>query len=286
MSYCFLRFPGGKPKAVTLSYDDGDRNDLILADVLERYKMKCTFNLSSSYFSLGNPRFMSVEEIKDHLVARGHEIASHGQYHRAPGTIRPAEGIRDVLECRTWLESAFDAIIRGYAYPSRGITHIEPVTSYETIKAYLKDLGIVYARTLGGDNDTFALPTDWYAWMPTAHHANPQVMQYAQQFADINLDAGSFNDRHPRLFYLWGHSYEFADNNNWDLLEKLCDILGNRDDTWYATNIEIYDYVNAYLSLEVSADRSKIHNPTLHTVWLDIGAKSYSIKPGELLRLR
>jgi len=286
MSYVFLRYPGGKPKAVTLSYDDGDRNDLKMVEILGRYGMKCTFNLNSSYFSSGNPRFMTVEEVKENLLANGHEVAAHGRYHRAPGTIRPVDGMQDVLTCRTWLETAFDTIIRGYAYPSRGITHIEPVTSYETIRSYLRDLGVVYARTLGGDNNTFALPDDWHAWMPTAHHANPKAIDYANEFAAIDLDKGSFNDRHPKLFYLWGHSYEFADKGNWDLLETLCEILGRKDDTWYATNIEIYDYVTAYLSLQYSADGTLVYNPTVQTVWMDVGGKTVCVKPGETLKLR
>ena len=112
-------------------------------------------------------------------------------------------------------------------------------------------------------------------------------MDWIDEF--ISLDVGKTvygGRRFPRLMYIWGHSFEFDNNDNWDYMESLTDKLSGRDDIWYATNIEIYDYVNAYLSLGVSADRSKIYNPTLHTVWLDIGAKSYSIKPGELLRLR
>ena len=53
--------------------------------------------------------------------------------------------------------------------------------SYENIRQYLKDLDIAYARTLDGDNNLFMLPTDWYAWMPTAHHDNPKVLEYAKK---------------------------------------------------------------------------------------------------------
>ena len=46
------------------------------------------------------------------------------------------------------------------------------------------------------------------------------------------------------MFYLWGHSYEFDENDNRDVIEKFAEFVGGRDDIWYATNIEIYDYVN------------------------------------------
>ena len=47
MRYQFLRFPEGKAKAVTFSYDDGVRQDLKFSDVLEKYQIKATFNLNS-----------------------------------------------------------------------------------------------------------------------------------------------------------------------------------------------------------------------------------------------
>ena len=62
-------------------------------------------------------------------------------------------------------------------------------------------------------------------------------------------------------------------------------MLGGKDDTWYATNIEIYDYTMAYNALVYSADASKIYNPTLKEVWLEIDSKIYSVKSGETLDL-
>ena len=47
MHYCFLRFPGGKPKAFTMSYDDGVRQDIRLAQICTRYGVKCTFNINT-----------------------------------------------------------------------------------------------------------------------------------------------------------------------------------------------------------------------------------------------
>ena len=34
-----------------------------------------------------------------------------------------------------------------------------------------------------------------------------------------------------------------------------------KDDVWYATNIEICDYINAYFSLKFSANGEKVYNP-------------------------
>ncbi len=278
MRYRFLRFPGGKGKAVTFSYDDGVRQDLRLAELFDRYGLKATFNHSARRWRSG----LTDGEIRDCVLGKGHEIALHGYSHRAQGSLRPIEGIREVMDCRLDLEATFGRIIRGFAYPDFGITRMTENISYGQIKQYMTELGIAYCRTLNGDNDSFLLPTDWHAWMPTAHHNNPNVMAYIEKFLAIDLSENAYRDtRHPRLFYLWGHSFEFDYNNNWEQMERICEKLSGKDNIWYATNIEICDYVKAYDSLIFSADGSRVYNPTATTVWLDVDAKLFSVRPGE-----
>ena len=60
MRYQFMRFPGGKPKAFTMSYDDGVVQDRRFSDVISKYGIKCTFNLNNLGCQ-GNPT--SDEEI-------------------------------------------------------------------------------------------------------------------------------------------------------------------------------------------------------------------------------
>lgn len=283
MDYRFLRYPGGKTKAVTFSYDDGCRHDIRLAQTLNRYGIRCTFNLNSFALKLTNDWHLTADEIRTHILDAGHEIAVHGHKHMAPGLSRPIDAISDVLTCRLELEKTFGGIIRGYAYPDSGITNFQNGASYAHIRGNLQDLGIAYARTLGGDNNGFSLPADWYAWMPTAHHGNPQAAAWAREFVELDVNGQYFARRYPRLFYLWGHSYEYADN--WELLESLCRILGGHQDIWYATNMEVYDYVHAYDSLIFSADGSSVHNPTLKTIWFDTDGTLHTIHPGETIKL-
>ena len=283
MRYQFLRFPGGKMKALTLSYDDGIRADIRLAEILEKYGIKCTFNINTSNFGkTANPNKLQPDEIKKYLIDKGNEVAVHGDRHMAPGIAYAVDAIRDVLDCREKLESAFDTIIRGMAYPDSGITRMFNENSRENVFSYLKNLGIVYARTLAGDNDSFMLPDNFYAWMPTAHHVNPNLMKWAKDFVAIR-EEGYMTRKYPRLFYLWGHSYEFDNNNNWNLIEEFCETVAGHDDIWYATNIEIYDYVTAYNSLIMSADGKRVYNPTLTEVFFMRDDKNYSVKSGETL---
>ena len=275
----FMRYPGGKAKAVTFSYDDGVQQDKRLAEIFDKYGMKATFNHISDKM---RKNAFSKEEVKEYFLSKGHEIAVHGAGHRANGNTRSIEGIRDVLDCRLELEEKCDTIIRGMAYPDSGITLMGNFGSYEAIKQYLTELDIAYARTLGGDNDSFLLPQDFHAWMPTAHHNNPQIMEYIDKFLNVDISSKAYHARRvPRLFYIWGHSYEFDNDNNWERIEEICEKLSNNDEIWYATNIEIYDYIEAYKSLKYSANGQKVYNPTLYTIYIDVDSKLYEIKSGE-----
>ena len=280
IKYEFLRFPGDKRKAVTLSYDDGHAVDLKFADIISKAGLKCTFNLNSNVL---RKNVITDEEIQEKILDRGHEVAVHGYLHTAPSAQRPIEGIKEVLNCRLELEERFDRIIRGMAYPDRSVRFCDNGTSYEIIKAYLQSLDIAYARTVGGDNDDFRLPEDWHCWMPSVHHNNPKVLEYIDKFLNIEFTKAK---NPPRLFYMWGHAYEFDRNDNWDLLDKICDKLGGHEDIWYATNIEIYDYVNAYYSLQHSADASRVYNPTAQTIWFVCNEVPYIIHPGETIRVK
>ena len=286
MRYRFLRFPGGKPKAFTMSYDDGVRQDIRLAEICCKYGVKCTFNLNSGliHHEPGHRRLAACE-IREHLQGKGHELAVHCFNHQAPGAARPIDTMQEVVKDRLGLEKEFGGIIRGMAYPDSGITKIHPGTSYETIRQILQNLGIAYARSLGGDNDRFLLPEDWYNLIPTAHHNNPQVLEFAEKFVAFDYEKLYSASRYPRLSYLWGHSYEFDNNDNWDRIEAILQILAGREDTWYPTNIQLRDYVAAYESLIYSADGKTVYNPSLQEVWFDVDGALYSIKPGETLTL-
>ena len=69
-------------KYVTFSYDDGVKQDARFAEILNRYGLKCTFNLNSGLmpqdFTEGH-RHLSLNEAK--TVYAGHEIATHSLTH-------------------------------------------------------------------------------------------------------------------------------------------------------------------------------------------------------------
>ena len=284
IKYNFLRFPQGKTKAVTLSYDDGCKDDIRFVETINKYGLKCTFNLVGKKVDNNFP--LSKEFIQENILAKGHEIATHGYNHRAQNKIRPIEGIRDIIDCRVALENAFGIIVRGMAFPDAAVNRFKEPEVYARIQKYLLELEVDYVRSASGDNDKFNLPEDWHNWIPTAHHNNPKIMEYIDKFVELDVSGEYGASRTSRLFYLWGHSYEFEEKQNWNHLEEICKKLSEKDDVWYATNIEIYDYVQAYNSLKYSADGTIVYNPTLLDIWFDVDGIPYRIRSGETIRIQ
>ncbi len=156
----------------------------------------------------------------------------------------------------------------------------------EDISTYLKSLDIAYARALGEKNESLNLPNDWYRWYPTAHHDDGNVFELIDIFLKSNPNDGYVAARTPKLFYLWGHSYEFDQKDNWDRIEKICEELGGKEDTWYPTNIELYEYIEAYHSLIFSADSKTVYNPTLKEIFFEADCVPYTVKPGETVYIK
>lgn len=285
MKYIYLRFPGGKPKAFTLSYDDGYIYDLKFADIIEKQGMKCTFNIISETLTKDcGAEYMTAEQIRS-LAARGHEIAVHGVTHTANGLQKITLGLSECYESRKAIENALGIIARGFAYPCSGINDFTVGTDYERIKGYLRDLGYSYARSDEKNFDYFLIPNDWYDWQPTVHHDSRRVHEYADLFLDIKADGHDGKGGLPRLFHIYGHSIEFERKNNWDHLEALCEKLGGKDDIWYATNLEIYDYVEDYQRLKFNLDHTRVYNPSARAIWIYADKKTFEVKPGKTINL-
>ena len=87
--------------------------------------------------------------------------------------------------------------------------------------------------------------------------------------------------RSSELFYLWGHSYEFDVQNNWHIIEDFCEKMGGREDIWYATNMEIYEYLTAGRSIVASVDGSRLYNPTAFTLYVETETEQILLRPGE-----
>lgn len=282
MRYTFMRFPEGKAKALSFSYDDNAVANKKLSDIMAQYGIKCTFNLNNQESNEMFGNMLTVEEAKKYIAERGHEIAVHGAFHKGLGLGRPIEGIKDVLDCRLELEKDFDIIIRGMAFPD-SIVMLHG-NNWDIIKAYLKELGIVYNRITGYKPD-FCMPEDWHLWIPTASENHPEIYEIAEKFVNLDAGAGYVTGHYPRLFLMSGHASFIDKSNKWEHFENICKIVANHEDIWYATCMEIYEYTKAYEALVWSADSTRVYNPNICAVWFEADEKLYKVNSGETIKI-
>lgn len=260
-------YKDGKARALTFSYDDGRCFDRRLTDILNAHGMKGSFHLNSGNMSRGDDRWVSVGDIAD--VYRGHEVSVHTVHHPMIARVSKEDMIREVMEDRRTLENACGYPVRGMSYPYGSCS--------EELAQVLRVCGVVCSRTTAATNG-FGLPADWLFWHPTCHHSGKPLEK---------LDA-FVKARDLPLFYIWGHSYELPDDYagafHWKDLEEFCAEAEKIEDCWFATNIEIYDYVQALDALVVSADGSMAYNPAATAVWVTMNGRPTEILPGQVVR--
>ena len=278
----YMQFPGGKQRALTLSYDDGVQQDIRMIDILDKYGIKCTFNVNGYSFEEDERSFpegqvhrrmarREAAEVFSRAIANGHEVATHGYSHPFLDKLPSDLATYEIIEDRKCLEEMLGAVIKGHAYPFG--------TTSDQVVEILRNCGIFYARTTVSTG-RFDVPADWFRMPATCHHNDPSLMKLADNFLAQD------RYQHPRLFYLWGHTYEFDIDNNWEVIEKFAEYIGNRENVWYANNMQVYEYVEAYRALRFSANGNIVYNPSALTVWFSSNNVNVKVSPGETLKIR
>ncbi|MDF2926398.1 MAG: polysaccharide deacetylase [Paenibacillaceae bacterium] len=265
MPNIYLCYPEGKHKALTMSYDDGRRADERLVGIFNRHGIKGTFHINSGLIGM-NDRLTEAEHAP---LYDGHEVSAHTLTHPTIARSPKEQVVHQVMEDRKNLERIVGYTVRGMSYPNGSFNR--------QIKEVLPHLGIEYSRAVQ-TTQGFGLPDDWLEWKGTCHHKD-NLLKHAETFVALH------KKQYLYLMYVWGHSYEFDLDNNWELIEEFCAFTGGRDDIWYATNIQIVDYVKAYEQLKFSAATDFVYNPTALSIWLSVGEDILRIPGGSTVRL-
>ena len=271
-----MRFPMFRAKALTFSYDDGPVWDKKLIEMMAKYSVKGTFNLNSHRYNFSADNFDDVvKEQRALYLGSGNEVAIHTMGHFNLPLMDRGFAVRSIIRDRELLEEMFGVIIKGMAYPYGAYS--------DEVVEMCRLCGVDYSRTVVSTG-SFRLPTDWLRMPATCHHNDSRLMTLAEQFVNTpSLDEKWRQG--PNLFYVWGHSYEFNDNNNWDVMENFLKTVSGRDDVWYATNGEIFSYTKAFNSLIYSANGEICYNPTVTDVYLSYYGKDVVVRSGETVDL-
>ena len=224
----------GKNKAITFSYDDGTVQDIRLIELLNKYSLKCTFNLNSELLSRhgilirNNNRinYYKIHKNDVKYVYEGHEIAVHTLTHPDLTKCDDKEVIRQVELDRQNLSELAGYDIVGMAYPGGGIN--------DRVADIIKNhTGIKYSRTITSTG-CFEPQTNLFRFNPTGWHLDfDKMMSLGKEFIEMKTDT-------PKIFYIWGHSFEMDyDSDCWVKLEEFFKLISNRNDIFYGTNKEV-----------------------------------------------
>jgi len=229
-----LILPEGKTKCLTLSYDDEVTQDRRFVEILNKYGIKCTFNLNSGTFGeekrvVHYKNGVEVDHIKipreeAPILYAGHEIAVHTVNHPHLEELTDDEVRKEVMDDMKELSELAGYKVNGMAYPYGYFdSHLEGI---------LKECGIIYSRTVE-DTREFGIPENFLEWHPTINFGEKGFWELVDKFLEESDD--------PKLMYIWGHTYEFDAYDSWEMLEEFCKKVAGREDILYATNKQVYD---------------------------------------------
>ena len=297
-------YKGFTTKSAVFNYDDGIASDAQLVELLDKYEAKATFNLVSGrlYNNMESAAVKagytdSEEDVyayaKNMYAGKygNHEISTHTVAHK-PSHLDPGEvgsdskgnklegastedEIADIQNCpiqvREWFGLEDDEVI-GLAWPN-GNGHSR--SDYAQLEEAMIEVGLKYARH--DANGTFELPEDWFSWHATAHH--PKAAPYVDSFIALP------NSGDMKCLFIWGHTYEFNDNINddnlnWNYIERIVKALHDQGNIWFATNGDVYRYVEATKLVEVT-DTTVTNNSGM-TVYYNINGKNVELAAGDV----
>ena len=226
-------YPNGAKKALTFSYDDGVEQDIRLVELFNKYGIKGTFNLNFGLMGKEadwKPNGLTIKRLSAETIEtlyKGHEIACHGLLHKGLQDLSFVEKENEILKDKQGLEQLLKRKITGMAYAFGDVDD-------ESIEI-MKENELMYGRTVA-DTQCFQPPKDFYRWAPTIHHNNKDIFDRIKTYKTLASEELS-------LFYIWGHSYEFDVDNNWEHIEKCLQLLAGQEDIWYCTNQEYYEFM-------------------------------------------
>jgi peptidoglycan-N-acetylglucosamine deacetylase len=237
-----------RPRIVTTSWDDGDRQDLRLAEILRSREIRGTFYVPIAPY-MGRSA-LSKAELRT-LSSEDFEIGAHGFSHKHLWKLPPKELAEEICPCKPILEDILETEVRMFCYP-RGRYDSNVVRT-------VKEAGYWGARTVRAlatrlEFNPFEMPTT----LQIAPHkrftyvknvARARKMEGLQVFVGQMTRLGNWIELGKRLFdsvlqnggtwHLWGHSWEIQDLGLWRQLEEMLDYVCTREGVTYVTNSEL-----------------------------------------------
>ncbi len=243
-------------KYFTVSFDDGTEQDVRVIDLMRKYGIRGTFNLSSGLFGMreeavsriaaetladGTQRLFKVryshnimpaDQAKDVYADDGIEIAGHGRHHMHQADLSGAALYDEIAGDAARLSDIFGRDVRGHIFPYGEWN--------EECLEVMKASGLVYGRaaTSGDPEGGFAFSAERGIIKPTCRLTDVFAVSLLERFISTPCAEGDM------VFYFWGHSFELdygteAASDSW--LEELFKTAASAEDINFVTNGELID---------------------------------------------
>jgi peptidoglycan-N-acetylglucosamine deacetylase len=243
-----------RPRIVTTSWDDGERYDLKVAEILRSKQIRGTFYIPIIPY-LGRPT-MSPAELRA-LAAEDFEIGAHGFSHKYLWKLPPEELAREINPCKPILEDITGKEVRMFCYP-RGRYDVNVVRA-------LKEAGYRGARTVRMlatrlEFAPFEMPTTIQISRHTRYTyikniARGRTFEGLRVYLANRDKASNWLDLGKSLFdsvmenggiwHLYGHSKEIEEFGLWKDLEEILDYVGKRKEVTYLPNWQLIQTAHA-----------------------------------------
>ena len=232
---------------VTTSWDDGDRTDLKLAELLRTRDIQGTFYIPIKPY---RPSSLNHAQWRE-LVSEGFEIGAHGVSHKLLWKLSPEAVSEEVSPCKPFLEDIVGSEVGMFAYPCG---------RYDAnVVRVLKKAGYRGARTVRmlstqSKFDPFEMPTtvQIFPHPPFTYLKNVArgrdldglrvyLAQRARLDNWVELGKRLFDSvlQNGGIWHLYGHSWEIEELGLWSALENLLDYVSGRRDVTYLPNRDL-----------------------------------------------
>jgi peptidoglycan-N-acetylglucosamine deacetylase len=244
----------GKTSIVTTSWDDGDRADLKVAELLRSRGVQGTFYVPITPYQ--RRPTLSHADLRL-LSSEGFEIGAHGYSHKLLWGL-PAEALAaEVGPCKPILQDTLGAEVRMFCYPNG---------RYDSnVVSALKKAGYCGARTVRMlatrlEFKPFEMPTTVQVFPhPRSNYlknmARARKVEGVQTYLRNRTSLGSWLDlgkslfdsvlQHGGIWHLYGHSWEIDELGLWGDLERILDYVSKREGVMYVRNWELLRFLPA-----------------------------------------
>jgi peptidoglycan-N-acetylglucosamine deacetylase len=243
-----------KLRIVTTSWDDGERTDLKIAEMLQSRGVCGTFYVPIHAYQ--ERPALSHADLKD-LHAAGFEIGAHTVSHKLLWGLSSVELAREIDPCKPTLEDIVGNEVRMFCYPCG---------RYDSnVVRALRKAGYQGARTVR----MLATQLRFHPFeMPTSLQICPHPRtNYFKNIARarkleslkvclknlsrldnwLELGKGLFDSvlENGGVWHMYGHSYELEQWRLWDGLAEILDYVCKRDGVMYVRNCELIPLLSA-----------------------------------------